>query len=239
MSERKADRVAKDLLARVVSGAFEVGSVLPKESDLSARYGVNKSVVREAIKQLEVHQLVRPVKRRGTEVLDPIASYSPEVVEAMLIPAPGRIDLALLADVLEVRAHIDEHMSGLAAERRTAEDLLAIDEAVAGLRAALGESRRYARQMNDLSLAFARATHNRVFEILAHWHIAVHACLEDLFMLVRTAAPPHLEGIEALVERIRMGDSETARAFVRAYHEWATPRLMTAARIANGEPIDG
>lgn len=86
-ADRKADRVAQDLLRRIVAGEVEVGSLLPKEAELAEAHGVNRSVIREAIKLLEVHRLVRPIRRRGTEVLDPMASMSPEVLRAMLVPS--------------------------------------------------------------------------------------------------------------------------------------------------------
>ncbi|MCA9605115.1 MAG: FadR family transcriptional regulator, partial [Myxococcales bacterium] len=110
---RKADRVADDLLRQIVGGTLEIGSLLPKEAELAAEYGVNRSVIREAIKLLEVHRLVRPIKRRGTEVLDPLASVSPEVLQAMMVPAPGRIDRERLRDYLEIRATLDVQMSVL------------------------------------------------------------------------------------------------------------------------------
>src|SRR5687767_14173441 len=103
---RKADVVARDLLGRIVSGKLAVGSVMPTEAELSLEYHVNRSVVREAIKQLEVHGLVRPVKRRGTLVLDPLRSPSPDVLRAMLSPRPGVVDRAALAELLEIRAQL-------------------------------------------------------------------------------------------------------------------------------------
>ena len=83
-SPRKADLVARDLMRRIVSGEVSVGSLLPKEEELAAGYRVNRSGVREAVKLLEVHRLVRPVRRRGTEVLSPLSSLSPEVLRALL-----------------------------------------------------------------------------------------------------------------------------------------------------------
>ena len=67
---RKTDRVAEHLLRRIVSGELSPGAVLPREADLAEVFRVNRSVVREALKRLEVHRLVRPIKRRGTIVLD-------------------------------------------------------------------------------------------------------------------------------------------------------------------------
>jgi len=92
---RKADRVADAILDRVVSGSLPAGSILPKEDLLAEEFGVNRGVVREAIKLLEVHELVRPVRRLGTLVLDPHLSTSPAVLSAMLEPKPGTIDKQL------------------------------------------------------------------------------------------------------------------------------------------------
>ena len=55
---RKADSVARDLLRRITKGELQLGAVLPKEAELATDYGVNRGVIREAIKLLEVHRRV-------------------------------------------------------------------------------------------------------------------------------------------------------------------------------------
>src|SRR5258707_525212 len=136
---RKADTVAEDVMRRIVRGDWPVGSTLPREDELATLYGVNRGVVREAIKLLEVHRLVRPVRRRGTEVLDPLRSLSPEVLRALLVPEPGKIDRRVLEGLLEVRAELDVKMSVLAAKRRTKADLDRLDAALEQAKAALGD----------------------------------------------------------------------------------------------------
>ncbi|MCA9850550.1 MAG: FadR family transcriptional regulator, partial [Dehalococcoidia bacterium] len=109
--------VSRDLLEQIVRGDLAVGSLLPREAELAAAYGVNRSVVREAIKLLEVHRLVRPTRRLGTVVLDPMASLTPEVLRAMLVrrDAEGaRVDVTVLAGLLEIRAGLDVQMAALA-----------------------------------------------------------------------------------------------------------------------------
>lgn len=236
-TDRKADRVAQDLLRRIVSGALEVGSVLPKEAELAETYGVNRSVIREAIKLLEVHRLVRPVRRRGTEVLDPMASMSPEVLRAMLAPSPGRVDRDVLADFLEVRAALDIQMSMLAAERRTDSDLARIDAALERVRGALHDRPRYDRLSASLSREIARAAHNRIFEMMVWWHQTVATDLADIFRVVRPANEPHLQGLTLLVDLIRRREVEQVRALVTAFHEWATPRMLAAAALSTSEPL--
>ncbi len=236
-ADRKADRVAQDLLRRIVAGELSVGSLLPKEAELAAQHGVNRSVVREAIKLLEVHRLVRPIRRRGTEVLDPLASMSPEVLRAMLAPSPGRVDRDVLADFLEVRAALDVQMTMLAAERRTDEDLKRLESTLEVLESALHDRPRNDRASAALTREIARATHNRIFEMMVWWHQTVATDLSDIFRVVRPANEPHLQGLTLLVGLIRRREVEQVRTLVTAFHEWATPRLLAAAALSTSEPL--
>lgn len=226
---RKADQVADDLMTRIVTGEVDVGSLLPRESELAEAYGVNRSVIREAIKLLEVHRLVRPVRRRGTEVLDPIASLSAEVLRTMVVPVPGRVDLRMLTALLEIRALLDAEMTRLAAERRTDDDLAALEAGVARLRERLGQPHEYATAMWELSFAVARAAKNDIFVMMVHWLRRIAGELEDIFLDVRLATGPHLQGLEYLLALIRRREPEAVTPIVRAFHAWATPRLLEAA----------
>lgn len=234
---RKADQVAQDLLRQIVSGGLDVGSILPREAELAEQYGVNRSVVREAIKLLEVHRLVRPVRRRGTEVLDPVASLSPAVLHAMLIPEEGRVDALVLADLLEIRTQLDVQMSTMAARHRTAGDLAAMKGVYEALTGALADPARYAALMDDMAELIARAAKNRLFLMLVHWHRDVRISLESLFATVRVATEPHLQAVEGLLDAIERRDEATVAEFVRLFHQWSTPRLLAAAALQSGEPL--
>lgn len=237
-SRRKADRVADDLLRQIVRGHLDVGSVLPREAELAEQYGVNRSVVREAIKLLEVHRLVRPIRRRGTEVLDPMRSVSPEVLRMMISPAPGRVDRDAFADFLEVRASLDLQMSTLAAERRTDEDVARLQGHVATLEAHLEDRAGYYEAVDRFTLDLARATHNRIFEMLVWWNQEVSRDLQDIFRTVRPANEPHLMGVRLLVDLVRRQEADQTRSLVTAYHEWSNPRLMAGALLSSGEPLN-
>lgn len=235
--DRKADRVAGDLLQAIVGGSIAVGSLLPKEAELAEQYGVNRGVIREAVKQLEAHRLVQPIKRRGTVVLDPLQSSSPDVVRAMLEPKPGVYDEAALEEVLEVRATLDVEMTALACARRDDADLAAMEAIIEELHEALGDHAKYAEIMNRMALATARATKNRLYQMLVHWHRRMRPDDADpLRILMRIATETHLEGVKLMVQMIRDRDADKARAFVRAVHEWATPRLLGAvSRVNEGD----
>lgn len=237
LGDRKADRVAHDLMRRVVSGEVEVGSILPREAELATGYGVNRGVVREAIKLLEVHRLVRPVRRRGTEVLSPLASLSPDVLRVMLSPRPGEVDPDVLRDVLEIRALLDEHLCALAARRRTEADLEALEAQLARVAAAKHDPARFAERRAELMLGLAAATHNRVFRMLVSWHRSVQVDLDALFVAASPPAEPHLAGLRLLVDLVRAGDAEQVRELVSAFHRWSTPRLLAVAAMSAGRSL--
>mgnify|MGYP000912586855 CR=1 FL=1 len=236
-AERNSDRVARDLLGRIVAGEWAVGATLPKEDELADAYGVNRGVVREAVKLLEVHRLVRPVRRRGTEVLEPLRSMSPEVLAAMLVPTPGRIDRRVLEAFLEVRALVDAEMTAIAAERRTDDDLATMRRLLAALEAALREGPRYGRLVNEMAVTLAQASKNPVFIMLSAFNARVVGDLESAFAATRPASREHLDGLRLLVDLIEHRDAAGARELVARFHAWATPRILAAAALASGEPL--
>ncbi|MBX7197135.1 MAG: GntR family transcriptional regulator [Sandaracinaceae bacterium] len=231
LEDRKADLVARALLGRIVSGSYPVGSVLPREDELVVEHGASRSVIREAIKLLEVHRLVRPVRRRGTEVLDPMRSLSPEVVRAMLTPRPGLVDRRMLAGLLEIRALLDVELSCLAAARRSDDDLRALDALLAELRGLLPDPEAYAARTPSVARLLARATQNPLFEMLSAWNEIVARDLEPLFAATRPAPEPHHQALVLLVDLVRRKEVAGVRELVSAFHGWATPRLLQAADL--------
>lgn len=211
--------------------------MLPKEDELAEAYGVNRGVVREAVKLLEVHRLVRPVRRRGTEVLEPLRSMSPEVLAAMLVPSPGKVDRRVLGAFLEVRSIIDAEMTALAAARRTQADLRSMKRILTEMEGALRDGPRYGRLVHEMGAALARAAKNPVFEMLGAFNARVVTDLESAFAATRPASREHLDGMRLLVQLIDGGDAPAARELVANFHAWASPRILAAAALASGEPL--
>jgi GntR family transcriptional regulator, galactonate operon transcriptional repressor len=62
-------KLAADIGAEIVSGRLPVGSLIPSEPELCAKYGVSRTVVREAVKLLSSKGLLRTGSGTGTWVL--------------------------------------------------------------------------------------------------------------------------------------------------------------------------
>lgn len=234
---RKADSVSRDLLRRITKGELKLGAVLPKEAELATDYGVNRGVIREAIKLLEVHRLVEPVRRRGTIVLDPLRSMSPEVLLVLLVPRPGDVDLAVLSGFLEVRAKLDADMTAAAASRCGKDDVDKLRAKVNRLSTLIDEPREYIASVHELTLTLARSTRNPVYEMLAAFNSRVTAELEQSLVTTRPPSAEHVEGLRILIELVAAGDVDGARQAVVGFHRWAIPRIMASAALASGKPL--
>ena len=105
------------------------------------------------------------------------------------------------------------------------------------LTAALGQPERYAAAMERLTMAIAQATHNRIYQMLVHWHERIRVDLPQLQMVVRMANEPHLQGVRGLVELVRQQKADEARRAVASVHAWATPRMLAAAALSSGASL--
>ncbi|KAA1419395.1 FadR family transcriptional regulator [Nocardioides humilatus] len=122
------DQAINGMRALLTSGEWAVGTRIPPEPELAAALGVSRNTVREAVKAL-AHVGVLEVRRGdGTYVA------ATTEVQALMRRQCETVDIAHL---LEVRHAIEVQAATLAAGRRTAADLAALDATLERRRAAV------------------------------------------------------------------------------------------------------
>ena len=129
-------QVAHELGERIVAGDFEAGKVLPTESELSARFNVSRTALREAVKVLTAKGLMESRPRTGTRVR-PRSDWhlvDPDVIAWHCAATPSA---DFLCDLFEIRLIVEPNAAALAAERRTEEDIRNIGGALAEMSGAL------------------------------------------------------------------------------------------------------
>jgi GntR family transcriptional repressor for pyruvate dehydrogenase complex len=116
--EPLAAEVARRLVDYLLSGGVEPGARMPSERQLAEAFGVGRSAVREAIAALSLIGLIEVRHGDGTYLKRPDSPLLPQVVEWGLLLGEQRT-----ADLVEARQKIEVDIAGLAAERRTDDDL--------------------------------------------------------------------------------------------------------------------
>lgn len=123
-------RVVDGVAGRIQSGALQPGERVPTEPALMREFGVSRSVVREAISRLQASGLVRTHQGVGSFVLAPQAQHQPA---ARLLDEPdGQApQLQQKLAMLELRLSVESDAAALAAQRRTPQQLAAMEQALA------------------------------------------------------------------------------------------------------------
>jgi DNA-binding FadR family transcriptional regulator len=116
-------RIVETLREDLVAGVIPAGQKLPTESQLTAQFGVSRTVVREAIAALAADGLVE--SRQGSGVF--ATRHLTSTLGAMASEMGRRVSSAL--NVLEVRLAIEVESAALAAQRHSPSQEAAIQEA--------------------------------------------------------------------------------------------------------------
>jgi DNA-binding FadR family transcriptional regulator len=146
-----AEAVFNAIRNDIQSGALAVGAKLSSEAALATQYGVSRSVIREALRSCTALGLTVTKTGRGTFVVaDHVAN------DLVLGQFSAR-------DLTEARPHIEVPAAGLAAGRRTPEDLEILRGIMASMTAET-DPEAWVALDSGFHAAIARASGNKVFE---------------------------------------------------------------------------
>ena len=149
---RLSDAVVSALAAEIISGRVAAGAMLETEPRLCDRFGVSRTVVREAVARLARNGLVRVRQGLGTVVLDR-SHWDDLDPELLRIRAETGLIGDLVDDLLAIRRLIEVEVAGQAALRRSDGDLAELVRSIDGMQASLDDPVAY----SDGDVAFHEA----------------------------------------------------------------------------------
>ena len=217
LPQSRASQVA-DLLAREIRGGhLEPGEKLPTEQELIGRFGVSRTVVREAMASLRSQGLV--ISRQGSGVF----VAGPDENSVFRIAASEVRSLADVSDVLQLRLAVEVEAAGLAALHRTEDDLEAMEGHLQAIDAAIAAGEAAVQSDYSFHRAISTATGNPYFERFLHF-------LGPVIIPRQTVRPPsetpeqrraylaHVqEEHRRLLQAIARGSVEAARLSAREH----------------------
>ncbi len=215
-----ATQIARRLVEVILSGQIEPGTRMPSERQLAEAFGVGRSAMREALKALSLIGLVEVRQGDGTYLRRADSALLPEVIEwGLLLGEPRTLDL------VEARQEIEIVLAGLAAQRRTDEQIAALERELEQLTLAASPD-----DFVEHDLAFhtivAEAAHNTALRDI---HSSIHALLRTWILgaigsrsqNMERSWPEHVPVLEA----IRSRDSDGARQAMKEHMVMAASRL--------------
>jgi GntR family transcriptional regulator, transcriptional repressor for pyruvate dehydrogenase complex len=147
--QNAAESVFEDLRSAIESGELPIGVKLPPEAALAERYGVSRSVIREALRSSQTLGLTETKTGSGTIVV----SSQPSA------PNYGKFSAR---DLVEARPYIEVPAAGWAARRRTDAQLADLTRVVDEMDGETDPA-RWVRLDTQFHLGIAQASGNAVF----------------------------------------------------------------------------
>jgi len=203
----------------ILSGLLKPGTTLAPEMELAAQFGVNRSTVREAIRQLEQEGLV---ERRGGKKL--------------YVALPGLFDLAPRAarslvlhqvtfqELWEVATVVEPEAARLAALRADDTDLAQLAANVAACRATLKGPRdestalRHAALDVEFHALIARASRNRSLMLSREpFSLLYRPVMKLLIETLPRAAARNVEAHDIMLAALRKRDAKRAEEWMRKH----------------------
>jgi GntR family transcriptional repressor for pyruvate dehydrogenase complex len=151
-------KVATALIDRITARSFNNGDRLPSEIELAKQFGVNRSTVREALRELQTAGLL--TRSRGSKLMMVTRPDTDQVAEN-ISRALVLHDVTFL-NVWESMSMFEPPIAESAARRRTAEDLALMQRAQENFALHKQDTARCVHHVAEFFGVIAAATHNPV-----------------------------------------------------------------------------
>jgi DNA-binding FadR family transcriptional regulator len=228
-SKGLVSEIVERLSQDIQSGLLKPGEKLPTEAVIMGNFSVSRTVVREALSRLQASQLVITKHGIGTFVAEhlPKSNFS--------ITAEDFTTLKDVISVLELRISLETEAAGLAAKRRTKENIDAMQKALNEFKDSISLSSDGVASDFEFHIQVAKATANRHFSDLMNYlgtmiiprgrfNANVQRSREDISYLIMVNSEH-----ESIFHAILNQDAETARAAMRTHLTNSRDRLIVNA----------
>jgi GntR family transcriptional regulator, transcriptional repressor for pyruvate dehydrogenase complex len=207
-------QIANVIEERIVARALRTGDPLPSETDLARQFGVNRSTIREAIRELETHGLLGRV--RGEKRLR-VTRPEPQRVSSGVSRALALHDVTFL-ELWEAMMAIDPVAAQYAATRRSAAQLQALMRAAARFKREVADTTAAVSAVVDFFTAVAEASGNQVLALSqAPVNQLLVPTLTRMIDRVPQARARILVAQEKIADAIKLRRSEQARTWMEKH----------------------
>lgn len=149
-----SEEIAGQLRQLIQNGDLVPGMQLPTENAMIEQFGVSRTVVREAVSALSADGLVNARQGRGVFVSDDLTQQPFRLGDSALSERDH------IVQIMELRLSLEVEAAGLAAQRRTSQDVREIERAFVKMVEAQSSGQGDAEEDFAFHLRIAMATQN-------------------------------------------------------------------------------
>lgn len=228
--------IVDGLVASIREGRLQPGEKLPTEAEIMAQFDVSRTVVREALSKLQASSLVETRHGIGTFIL------RPQEAGNFKITAEDFATVDDVISVLELRISLETEAAGLAAARRTTENLVALETALRAFQDSIDIDADAVPPDFQFHMEVARATGNRHFADLMAY-LGTMIIPRTRVNTLQNAPEGRLNYLqrvnsehESILNAIRNQDTEAARAAMRTHLTNSRERLRKSKNAYTTRP---
>ncbi len=159
--ETPVDKIIRQIRNLITSGQVVAGDRLPPERKLAERLGVSRTLVRDAIRKLEFYGILKTLPQSGTIV----SGMGITALEG-LITDVLKIENSDFASLVETRVLLEVEATKLAVQRRTAEDIIDLENALKAYEQKVNKNEQAVEEDLMFHLKIAEASKNSVLKSL-------------------------------------------------------------------------
>ncbi len=218
MTERIArantyELVAERLLREMAEHRLSPGDFVATERELTERYGVGRSSVREGLRMLESVGVIRQGKATGQFVVGELSRTLSRPLQLLLT-----LGMADLRELGAMRRLVECETTRLAAQQRTPDQLQRMHASLDDMQTSLGSSRQ--RTM-EADLVFhsliAEASGNRAMEaVVTGLRDSLSRSLQETYLVADEALQQH----RLILAAIEKQDPAAAQQAMAAHMDW-------------------
>ena len=159
--ESPVDKIIRQIRSLISTGQLGSGDRLPAERKLAEKLGVSRMHVRDAIRKLEFYGILKTLPQSGT-----VVSGMGTIALEGLISDVLKLEKKDFASLVETRLILETQAAGLAAQRRSEEDIFALEKALAAYEAKIRAGESAVEEDLLFHLTIAEASKNSVLKSL-------------------------------------------------------------------------
>lgn len=163
-SETKVSQIARQILLAIKNGDYKPGDKLPSERQIADQMGVSRNAVREALKSLQVLEIVKARTGVGTFTSTLAGNKN---LDGEIFPILE--ESKDLAEIIEARKAFELGFVSIAIANASSKDISNLKQSLKKMckQAAAKNYRKYLSAGREFHINFAKSSHNDVIEEIA------------------------------------------------------------------------